>query len=415
MKMKKLAALALATVLAVPVIGTVAQADEPIELTFWGLSSRQDGIEGIVAAFNEANPDVHVTASLYDTDGIKDACKVAASSDTLPSMWFNWGGSLGGFYVDNGKTMDMTAYAEEHGWYDKFNAGALALLTRNGQLTGYPSSYNVLGVYYNKGMFEELGIEVPTTFDEFEAACATLKENGITPIQANGLYGWHLMRWVELLVEHYTGAELHDNMNTFAESWDNEGVVQALTKYKEWVDAGYFLDGFITLDPNDTLLTFGMGDTAMDLQGQWYDAQFLQNGLEPADYGVFAFPSDQGDRMSAFAEQTQFNANLTPEELDAAVRFMDFYHGDEMTAQYSEYFNFPLPVNGAEVPAEQCNVGPMIATSGENGTFTITDQAFPTEVADVLFKAQEGIADGSMTPEQSAADIQAAIEAYLAK
>lgn len=412
MKFKKV----MASVMAMAMLaGTATSVSAATELTFWTLNTRQEAVEPIVEAFNEANEDIQVTASFYDTDGIKDACKVAASSDSLPDMWFNWGGSLGQFYSDNEKTYDLTEYAEANGWNDLFSAGALNLCTLGGQLCGYPTSYNVLGVYYNKAIFEECGIEIPTTFEEFEDACAKLKEAGYVPMAAAGLNGWHVMRWVELLVEHYAGAELHDKMNSFEESWDNEAVVNALNKYKEWVDAGYFPDGFVTADPNDTIMSFGSGECAMDLQGQWYDGQLIQNELEVADYGVFAFPSVENNRMSAFAEMTQFNKNLTEEELDACVKFMDYYYSDENVASYGAYYNLPLPKDGAKAPADQLNVDGMIETSNTNGTFTITDQAFPTEVADVLFNAQDAIANGQMTAEEAAANIQAAIEAYLAK
>lgn len=412
MKFKKVIASAMALAMT---LGMATTASAATEVTFWTLNTRQAAVEPIVEAFNEANEDVKVTASFYDTDGIKDACKVAASSDSLPDMWFNWGGSLGQFYVDNGKTYDLTAYAEENGWNDTFSPGALNLCTLSGQLCGYPTSYNVLGVYYNKTIFEECGIEVPTTFEEFEAACATLKEAGYVPMAAAGLNGWHVMRWVELLVEHYAGAELHDKMNSFEESWNNEAVVQALNKYKEWVDAGYFPDGFLTADPNDTIMSFGSGECAMDIQGQWYDGQLIQNELDVNNYGYFPFPSGDTNRMSAFAEMTQFNKNLTDEELDACIRFTDFYYSDENVAEYGEYYNLPLPKTGATAPEDQINVDSMIETSNTNGTFTITDQAFPTEVADVLFNAQDAIANDQMTAEDAAANIQAAIEEYLAK
>lgn len=395
-------------------LGMTMTASAATEVTFWTLNTRQEAVEPIVEAFNKANDDVKVTASFYDTDGIKDACKVAASSDTLPSMWFNWGGSLGGFYADNGKTYDLTQYAKDNGWNDKFLGSVLDLCTFDGKLAGYPTSYNVLGVYYNKAIYDEVGIKVPTTFDQFEANLKTLKDAGYTPLDAAGLNGWHVMRWVELLFEHYAGADLHDKMNTFDESWDNEAVVKALTKYKEWVDAGYFPDGFVTADPNDTILLMGTGECVMDLQGQWYDGQLLQNDLSPEDYGVFAFPSGGTNRMSAFAEMTEFNASLTDEELDACVRFMDYYYSDENVDQYGEYYNLPLPIEGKKAPADQVNVDSMIATSDQNGIFTITDQAFPTEVADALFAAQDGIANGEMTPEEGAAGIEKAIEDYQA-
>ena len=44
---------------------------------------------------------------------------------------------------------------------------------------------------------------------------------------AGGLNGWHVMRYIELLIEYFAGAEEHDAMNTFNESYDNEAVTKA--------------------------------------------------------------------------------------------------------------------------------------------------------------------------------------------
>lgn len=387
---------------------------DKIELTFWTLSTRQDAFEPMTEAFNESQDRIHVTCSFYDTDGIKDACKVAAQSGALPNMWFNWGGSLGGYYAENGCTYDLTEYAKEHNWADSFNSGAISLCTLNDQLCGYPTSYNVLGMYYRQDIFKQYGIEVPTTFEEFENACATLKENGITPISTAGLYGWHVMRLVEQFIEYYAGANEHDSMNEFQTSWNNEDVIKALEKYSEFCEKGYFPDGFLTADPNDTLLALGSGTAAMDIQGQWYDGTINTEGLSMDLFGWFPFPNETG-RMSAFAEMTQFNANNSREQLDACIEYMDYCYSQENVDQYSSYYNLPLPKAGAVMPEGQPHVEEMINNSAEHGTFTITDQAFPTEVADVLFSAQDAICNGTMTPEEAASNIQTAIESYTSK
>ncbi len=195
----------------------------------------------------------------------------------------------------------------------------------NGKLFRISYKLQCSGGLLPKRYLEENGIAVPTTFEEFEAACAKLKENGITPISTAGLNGWHTMRFVELLIEHYAGSELHDKMNTFDESYDNDAVVQALAKYQEFCEKGYFPDGFLTQDPNDTLIGMANGQCAMDIQGQWQDGKIIQEGLDMDQYGVFAFPSGETNRMSAFAEMTQFNVDNTEEELDACMRFTDYY------------------------------------------------------------------------------------------
>lgn len=430
MKAKKITALAMASIMILATAltgcgekggeegkgsGDGGSKDGVTEVTFWQLSTRQEAFEPMIEEFNSTHDDIKVTASYYDTDGIKDACKVAASSKTLPNMWFNWGGSLGGFYVDNGLTYDLTSYAEENGWADKFNSNALNLCTYDGKISGYPTSYNVLGFYYRKDIFEQYNLEVPTTFEEFEQVCATLKENDVTPISTAGLYGWHTMRFIELLIEHYAGAEQHDAMNTFDETWDNDAVTKAFEKYKEFVDKGYFPDGFLTQDPNDTLIAVANGQCAMDVQGQWYDGNIIQNELDVNNYGVFAFPSGDTNRMSSFAEMTQFNADNTDEELAACVEFMDFCYSQENADKYSEYYNLPLPTADPKMPEGQPNVPVMIETGETNGTFTITDQAFPTEVADVLFNCQDAVANGEMQPDEVGSKIQEAIDSYNSK
>ena len=92
----------------VEAIADIGYEGDPIELSFWYLQTRQEGTEVLTEVFNKANPNINVTVSFYDTDGIKDSCKTAAQSGSLPSMWFNWGGALGQYYVDNDVTYELT-------------------------------------------------------------------------------------------------------------------------------------------------------------------------------------------------------------------------------------------------------------------------------------------------------------------
>ena len=227
-------------------VADVGYEGEPVELSFWYLTTRQEGTEVLTKIFNDANPNINVTVSYYDTDGIKDACKTAAQSGSMPSMWFNWGGALGQYYVDNGVTYDFTEYAKEHDWENTYTPGAMNLVTLGGQISGIPTSFNVLGMYYRTDIFDQYQIKVPTTIDEFDAACATLKENGITPISTAGLNGWHVMRLIEQFIEQEAGPELHDQLQSLSTSWDCDAVVKALTRYQKYCQEGYFPDGFVT-------------------------------------------------------------------------------------------------------------------------------------------------------------------------
>lgn len=397
-------------------IADVGYEGEPVDLSFWYLQTRQEGTDALTKIFNDANPNINVTVSYYDTDGIKDACKTASQSGSMPSMWFNWGGDLGSYYAVNGVTYDLTKYAKENDWENTYAPGAMNLVTLAGQIAGLPTSYNVIGIYYRKDIFEQNSIEVPKTIEEFDAACAKLKEAGITPMSTAGLNGWHVMRLIEQFIEAEAGAKKHDELQAMSASWDCDPVVKALEKYKSYCENGYFPDGFVTANPDDTYMAFAMGTAAMDIQGQWYDSILQNNEVTLENVGWFPFPNGTG-RMSAFAEMTQFNKNLSDDELKAAVAYTNFLFSNEAASAYPTFYNLPLPRQDADpVDAKvNPNVQSMLDTSSENGTFTITDQAFPTEVADVLFNYQDAIANGESMPAEAAPAIQKAIEAYQKK
>ena len=50
-------------------------------------------------------------------------------------------------------------------------------------------------VIYNKKIFEENKLEVPTTFAEFEEVCQTLLDNDVTPVYEPCADGWHQTMW----------------------------------------------------------------------------------------------------------------------------------------------------------------------------------------------------------------------------
>lgn len=389
--------------------------EETVTITLWTLSSRTDGLEEIRDDFNAAYPNIKLEVAYADGSTHQNNLKVAAAAGTLPTFWFNWGGTLGGYYAENGLTLDLTEYAAANGWSEKFDPAGLGIMTLHDQLTAYPTSLSMVAVFYRKDIFDKYGISEPTTFEEFEAVLATLKENGETPMSASSsANGWHLMRTIEQLLEHYAGPELHDKMNNLEESWNNEAFTNTLTKYKEWVDKGYFNEGFVTAPAEEAMARLYSGECVMDFEGQWAERNIFSDEQDINLYGVFAFPNGGTNRMSAFGEGYQFNANITDAELDAAMKFMDFYYGVDTVEAHPTNYKYPMPVVGVGMPPEMVNTAEMLVDVSNNGTFTIGDQALVKELADALFNVQDMVGLGTWTPEEGAAAMQEAIDQYLA-
>ena len=392
--------------------------EEDIELSMWILSDNAFGLDEIIASFESDNPGITVTPSLLSVDSLRQNLRISASSNTLPSFWFNWGGELADFYVRNGLTYDLSDFAATNGWTNQFDAAALELSTLSGQLAGYPIAMNGLVVYYNRQIFNDLGLDVPQTMEEFHNVVSEIAAAGITPISTAGTHGWHAMRFLEQLISYYAGPEQHDQLNTLAIDWEgNESVIQAFATFGKYATNGYMPEGFVSMDPGDLSILFFSGQAAMQIEGQWFDGEILNNDQDMDNFGIFPFPSGEGNnRISGFVEMFQFNADLTPQEVEATVKFLDYYFSTHNVEAFPSDYSLPVPQYGRadEVPTEFSNVNPIMNYMSENGAFTITDQALPTEVLSAFFAAQDAVALGMMTPEDAASSIQRAIEEFHA-
>jgi len=223
---------------------------EKVKLTLWVLNAGWEWVDQAAEDFKQVDPNVEVEVTHYETDPIKEALKVAASSRTLPDMWFTWGGTLGSFYPENGLTLDLTQIAKDHNWSEIYNKAAIDMSTYGGAVSGIPLHLNVLGMWYPKSVYEKAKLSPPKTFAEFEAQLETLKQSGVVPMAFGSKGGWHTMRLTEQLLEHFAGPVLHDKLNNLEASWNDPAVVKTFEKLSEYTDKGYFPKGYSSLDPD---------------------------------------------------------------------------------------------------------------------------------------------------------------------
>ena len=390
-------------------------AGDGIHLTLWTVAAIADGLDEVIASFEAENPNITIAYSAHSNESLHQNLQISAMNETLPSMWFQWGGALGGRYVLYGVTRDMTEYAREHNWDQKFTAASLNLATLHGQLAGYPRAVNALVVYYRKDIFENLGLSVPTNIDEFHNVVETIHAAGIIPVNVASVPGWHIMRLWEQFLEHYAGPTLHDQLQVFDVPWEgNQAVIDSFTTFQRYAESGYFPDGFISMHADDLVMLLYPGLAAMQIEGQWWDSGVLSDDQDLSLYGFFAFPNGGSNRVSAFGEMFQFNDNITDEELNAAIRFLDYLFEQHNVDAHPTLFAMPIPQIGREdgVPPELVNVPSIFATASANGAFTISDQALPPIVCDALFDVLDYLALGQMTPEEAASHMQRAIERH---
>ena len=154
-----------------------------------------------------------------------------------------------------------------------------AQATVNGKLYGltlWATTATTWVINYNKAIFDEYGLSIPTTYDEFKSVCQTLLDDGIQPIFEPFSDGWHHVLWFPELGPRYEqvtpglAAELNANQATFA---GNETMLTVLQQLKELYDMGCMGQNALSDAYSDRESVMASGKAAMNLANLTFPQQ----------------------------------------------------------------------------------------------------------------------------------------------
>lgn len=182
--MRKLLSLILILVLCAAMVPAALAEGDVIEITVFHYmveGDKAEGMEKIQELFKQAHPEVTIEfenlAYSQGTDFWPQLETAIAAGDNPEIIMGNPGLYVN--LIEEGYIMDLTGneVIQELG----LSAGDMGDVSYQGKWYAYPVDFKSWGVFYNTKIFEELGLEVPTTKTELLAICETLQENGITP------------------------------------------------------------------------------------------------------------------------------------------------------------------------------------------------------------------------------------------
>ena len=242
----------------------------------------------------------------------------------------------------------------------KFDDAFLSSVTIDGAVYGAPQSSTQAGaVIYYKPDYEELGLEVPHTWDEFVANCQALKDAGKTPIEFCNGDTWTTQ--VLFLGDYYNVAAADP---TFAEDYTNgtakyadiPAATRSWTKYEDLVD-------FLNADASAATVTDGNTAIATGAATHWFILTqqlplIIAEAENQADIGVFGVPGDDANNHGLTVwEPMSWYVSKDSQNIEAVHAFFDFYYSEEALDLYFETYgaNGPSCVKGYELPESVCD------------------------------------------------------------
>jgi ABC-type glycerol-3-phosphate transport system substrate-binding protein len=328
----------------------------PVELefvTFGGAWNRAE--ENVIEAFQTANPQVefdrHVAFELLG--GVLNATPPPDIVATVAG--FGLSGA-----ARQGQLLDLTDLGERAGLQATLPANLLALTSIEGEQALLPVSYPWNAVYYNRALFQDLGLTPPATWDEFIALCETLVINGITPLSIGGDGPLLAMLWFDYLNLRINGPDFHRSVLDGVVAFDDPRIVAVLEAWSLLIRNGYFPERQVRLsaDEYESVLALVQGDGGQ-LSGN-KAAMTLTNSVVLADLppnlhgelGFFRFPMI--DPALPTAEALILYGYVVPaqaEHPEAALDFLAYAVGPEAQAMMAQQMNTGTAVHAPVNPS----------------------------------------------------------------
>jgi raffinose/stachyose/melibiose transport system substrate-binding protein len=183
-------------------------------------------------------------------------------------------------------------------------------------------------IVYNKEIFADLGLSVPTTYDEFKTVCQTILDSGISPIYEPVSDGWHHVLWFPELGPRYEqvtpglAAALNANESIFA---DDPTMLTALTQLKEMYDLGFFGEYALSDAYVDAPEFMANGEYAMSVQRTTFANVVEEEFDVPAEtFGFFVMPLADNQILNVNPAGPSKFIYSGSENIDAAREYLRF-------------------------------------------------------------------------------------------
>lgn len=367
-----------------------------IELTFANRAvtdgasqAEQEVWESIIQKYEEKNPNVHIK---LDLSAPKDGSAwrtwltttlVGGNAPEIVPTHFSWSQED----LKKELLMDLTPYYEEPNpyndnqiWKDTFSETITSQLIHPElqRYSGVSLQTVAVRIYYNLDLFEELGLEVPETWQEFMEIQEVIQEHGMIPFAMahstpeDNHYMWvnnmmfNTMMAEQLMSFDYNGNEIID-VNEVVAAVD-EGAIdlteEAFHAYfpviKDW--SQYWPKGFNALSADQAYEMFLRGDAAMTIGGNWNLKLMEESNVRTFEYGTFPLPPLTEDTLEG-ASGTLYELGGTPqsvfvipssiadEKREAAVDFLRYLTSPEVAQILGEELYFATSLKGADLPA----------------------------------------------------------------
>lgn len=324
---------------------------ETVELNYLTWRSQEGRHpENLIAAFEKKYPNIKVNYQVIkNKDEYAQAQQVRLLSGADMDLC-DIDPTTAAEYIEAGYLLDLTG-AE---YLDNYLEGSLDGISADGKTYGVAGAINLIGVYYNKNLFEENGIAVPTNYKEYMDAMEAFKQLGMYSAANGGKDGWPVEFDVytffhDLMIRD---VDIFSKVDSGEVKYTDAVFQDVFDKIEAYYKSGYVDPDCLSYTGDDAVTLFVNQKVPMLIQGEWQATVFDDIDLD-FEIGVFPVPAESTDEVVVPVSVGNYVSGISttehPEEVKLFLEFMSSPEGASLTANGMTTFS---PIKGVELEGE---------------------------------------------------------------
>lgn len=323
-KMSRIVSLILCVMLLVSCMGTIAFADDKIQITMWQRASGPSGaMQQWIENFNASQDQIEVIYEPYG-ENYNNVLNMALNNESGPDIFEI--SSSGAPVCDFAKAGHAAALddllTEEYKADFVPDTFTMKSFQYEGKIYGVPTRLQHYKLLYNKDLFEKNGLTPPTTLEEMREDARIITENGNGEVYGFGFYGNYGACWFRHIdmINIARGVSGAYGFDYKTGKFDFSTQDKLLNYWSDMAKDGSLLPGGMSMGVEQMRAYFAAGMVGMMIDGAWMTKIFATSIDCTANWDCVEIPIFEGEERAKdyLYCDTLFAVNAHSQNLEAA-------------------------------------------------------------------------------------------------
>jgi len=402
------------------------------------LDSRPDSVADADLWFNEFTrqyPNIRIERENLFDEQFHDRVSAYAAAGNLPDVMYVWPSGRSDYLHDMRLLKDLTPLINR----DNIRGSFLPVtMDPSHQHSGYmamiPQSIIAAHAFYiNMEVLNDCGLKPAGTYAELKAQVPVLRAKGYQTVSIGAQSDWVMQSCLfSMIAGRFCGAGWHERIFNGQAKFTDPDFVNALNFFKQLFDDGVIQRSAVGVDYGEGPGLFAANRSAYYIDGDWRVGAFLTDpytryalisASRQNNFKIGVFPDIPGARINSSSSiflGTGYGMSAaipagSPRE-EAAWNLIKYLTGREVS-QLSIEHEYYTTASRTDLNFQAMRLEPMQRAAAElgrnfsNGTIII-DAVFHSEIYGPINYGLTEIAMGRKTPQQLAAEVQRAFDAW---